>query len=76
MNMTKMQAQELLEIAITGIEDDLELEPSWITRVLLRERDDHAGDPLVKELLNLIRAKLDLEARAMLAAETEPTRWC
>ena len=73
--MTRLKAEEMLQVAIITIENDLELSPGMIDRVMAREAL-YPGDPLASELKKLIAAKLDPEARAMLAAETEPTQWC
>jgi len=67
--MTKLEAAQQLQSVILGIEDDLELTPGMVDRVLFREHE-YPGDPLAKEMLKLISARLDPEAALLLAVGT------
>ena len=65
--MTKLEAEIELQNVSEEIEDDLELTPGMVGRVLLREHEC-PGDPLAKEILKLICAKLDPAAQFLLGA--------
>ncbi|MGD0958121.1 MAG: hypothetical protein ABR953_15015 [Candidatus Acidiferrales bacterium] len=64
--MTKLEAAQQLQSVILEIECELELTPGMVDRVMLRE-SLYPGDPLAKQMVKLICARLDPEAQFLLA---------